>query len=128
MQFTQLALLLLVLSWSLQIAGSWVQWRHYRDAMAALTGRWSDGFIGVGRSRGRLFGGAVVLLTVGPDLRVRQLSAMRGLSVFTRFKVRPEFAGLTLIELAATFTADAPLARAVRQSIAQVEEVSRRTS
>ncbi len=128
MQFTQWALLLLLLSWSLQIVGSWIQWRHYRDAMSETTRRWSDGFVGVGRSKGRLFGGAVAMLAVDPDLRVRQLRTMRGLSVFARFHPEPASSGWTLAELAARHDADTALGRAIRQSIAQIEEVRRRQS
>lgn len=128
MQFTQWALLLLLLSWSLQIAGSWIQWRHYRDAMSDATSRWTNGFVGVGRSKGRLFGGAMALLAVDPELRVRQLRTMRGLSVFARFHPEPAVSGWTLGELAALHSADTALGRAVRQSIVQIEEVRRRQS
>lgn len=129
MDFVRNALLLLLLFWTLQIAGSWIQWRHYRSAMNDATGRWTDGFLGVGQSKSRLAAGAVALLSVGPDMRVRQLHTMRGLTVFARFKPSAGAQGLTLAQLAmqhAPGAKDTAVDKAIRQAIGQVEEVARR--
>ena len=128
MEFTRNALLMLLLFWTLQIAGSWIQWRHYQVAINAATGRWTDGFLGVGRSKSRLAAGAVVLLSVGPDLRVRQLHTMQGISVFARFEIDTAVQGWTLSQLASRHAPgkkDGAVGKAVRQAILQVEAVAR---
>ena len=129
MEFTQKALLLLLLFWILQIAGSWIQWRHYRDAMKVASGQWSDGFIGAGRSKPRFAAGAVALLSVSPDMHVRQLRTMSGITVFARFKPDPSVQDWTLSQLGAHYaegTRDNAVAKAIRQAITQIEEVRRR--
>lgn len=131
MDFTRNALLMLLLFWTLQIAGSWIQWRHYRGAMNAATARWTDGFLGVGQSKSRFAAGAVALLSVGPDLRVRQLHTMRGISVFARFEADTAVQGWTLGQLAthhAASKSESACDKAVRQAITQVEEVARKKS
>ena len=129
MEFTQQALLLLVLFWVLQIAGSWIQRRHYRDSMNAASGLWSDGFLGAGRSKPRFGSGAVAMLSVSPDLRVRQLRLMSGMTVFARFKPDASVQDWTVSQLAAHYapgTRDTAIAKAIRAAIAQVEEVHSR--
>ena len=129
MEFTQQALLMLLLFWILQIAGSWIQWRHYRDAMKDATGQWSDGFLGAGRSKPRFRAGSVALLSVSPDMRVRQLRTMSGITVFARFKQDSSVQDWTLSQLATHYaqgTRDNAVAKAIRQAITQVEEVRNR--
>lgn len=129
MEFTQQALLLLLLFWILQIVGSWIQWKHYRSAMNDATGQWSDGFLGAGRSKPRFGAGCVALLSVSPDLRVRQLRTMSGITVFARFKHDPSVHDWTLSQLATHYAAgtrDNAVAKAIRQAITQVEEVRSR--
>ena len=131
MEFTQNALLMLLLFWVLQIAGSWIQWRHYRVALSDASSRWSDGFLGMGQSRPRFGAGAIAMLEIGPDLRVRRLQTLTGISVFARFKPDVGVQGWTLEQLGARHAAGTPdsqLARAVRQAITQVEEVRQRQS
>ena len=129
MEFTQQALLMFVLFWVLQIAGSWIQWRHHRDSMNAASGEWSDGYLGAGRSKPRFRAGAVAMLSVSPDLRVRQLRLMSGMTVFARFKADASVQDWTLSQLSAHYapgTRDTPIAKAIRQAISQVEEVHSR--
>ncbi len=129
MDFTRNALLMLLLFWVLQIAGSWIQWKHYRVALGDASSRWADGFLGMGQSRPRFGAGAVVMLEVDPELRVRRLQAMTGLSVFARFQPDDTVRGWSLEELArrhAEGPRDSQLSRAVRQAIQQVEEVRQR--
>ena len=131
MDFTRNALLMLMLFWGLQIVGSWLQWKHYRVALSDASSRWKDGFLGMGQARPRFGAGAVVMLEVAPDLRVRRLQAMTGLSVFARFRSDDTVCGWSLEQLAQRHTAsphDTQLARAVRQAIQQVEEVHQRQS
>ena len=126
MQFSQSALLLLAIFWSLQVAGSWMQWSHYRRALTNATGAWGDGYLGMGQHRPKLGLGAIALLEVGPDLRVRRLQMMSGVSVFARFKPKEEVVGWPLSKLATEFVPglrDDRSARAIRQAIAQIQEV-----
>jgi DNA-binding transcriptional regulator of glucitol operon len=129
MEFTQNALMMLLLFWTLQIAASWIQWKHYRVALNDATGEWSDGFLGSGQSRPRFGAGAVALLSVGPDMRVRQLRTMKGISVFARFKPDRTVQGWALSQLGTHYapgTRDTAVAKAIRQAIAQIEEVRSR--
>lgn len=131
MDFTRNALLMLLLFWGMQIVGSWIQWKHYRVALSDASSRWKDGFLGMGQSRPRFGAGAVVMLEVAPDLRVRRLQVMTGLSVFARFRSDDTVRGWSLEQLAqrhAEGPRDTQLARAVRQAIQQVEEVHQRQS
>ena len=129
MEFTQSALLLLVIFWLLQVAGSWIQIRHYRQALSTAGGRWSDGYLGMGQSRSRFGRGAIVLLEVSPDLRVRQLQTLSGLTVFARFKPEVLVKGWTLAQLGnyhAPGVRETPVDKAIRQALIQVEEVRSR--
>jgi glucitol operon activator protein len=131
MEFTQNALLLLFLFWTLQVAGSWFQWTHYRKAMKDASTQWSDGFLGVGQAKARFAAGAVAMLAVAPDGRVRELRTMKGISVFARFEPDASVRNWTLGELAAHYAPgarDTTAAKAIRQAITQVEEVRRRQS
>jgi glucitol operon activator protein len=129
MQFTQSALLMLLLFWMLQIAGSWIQWKHYRAALGSATQRWSDGYVGMGRAKSRFGFGVIALLEVSPNLEVRSLQAMSGITVFARFKPIAGVQHCSQAELSRRYAAetdDSKLARAVRQAITQVEEVRSR--
>jgi glucitol operon activator protein len=128
-QFTNLALVLLLIGWSLQVCGSWIQWRHFQSALAVATKDFADGYLGIGRSRPPFGFGTVVLLVIGPDLRVRRLQTMAGLSVFARLRDQPQYEGLHLQALEARLgqSSVAPrLAAAARQAIRQIEEVRAR--
>lgn len=126
MEFTHIALALLAVFWSLQVAGSWVQWRHFQDSMARASRGHSDGYLGVGKSRPRLGFGTVVLLVLTPEMHVRQLQAMSGISVFARFRDQPQYKGLSLAELQAELVqSGAPprFAAAVQGAIGQIQAV-----
>lgn len=126
MDYTQSALGLLVFFWVLQIAGSWKQWRHYRDALSAATSREKDGFLGMGQHKPRFKAGAIAILEVDPSLRIRRLQTMSGISIFARFKPQEFACGWTLSQLDA-YCAPGPndnsQLRAIRQALAQVQEV-----
>src|SRR5450830_786055 len=101
MQFTQNAMALLALFWGLQVAGSWVQWTHYRRALRQATARWGDGFLGMGKARSRFGFGVLALLEVDPKLDVRSLQVMSGITVFARFKSLPLVQPTSIESLAA---------------------------
>jgi glucitol operon activator protein len=130
MSFTRDALALLLVFWILQIIGTWFQVKNYRTAMAKASSDWKDGFLGAGQSRPRFGAGCLVLLEVGPDLVVRRLQVMSGMTIFARFQPQADFVGWPLSRLRDRFaesTDDSRLARAVRQAADKIEEARRRT-
>ena len=115
-------------AWALQSVGLWVQMRHYRQMLGTIERELPRGFVGAGATRGRLRGGAIVMVAVTPDLTVHRVAAMSGWTVFARFLPRPEFEGLPLTALrdrvaegSALEQANRALAAAVRQAIVQIE-------
>jgi glucitol operon activator protein len=125
MKLTQSALVLLMLCWTLQLAGSWWQWKSYRRTLSDATSRWSDGFLGMGHHKSRWRHGAIALLEVGPQMKVRRLQTMSGFSVFARFKPMAHVQGWTVSQLATHFApgkCDSAIAHAIRQAIVKVEE------
>ena len=98
-QLWQIALIVLVVAWGLQALGTFAQMRHYRDMMGTIQRQWSDGYLGAGNARGAFGKGVILLLVIGPDLRVRRLMLMEGRSVLATFKALAEFEGRTLDEL-----------------------------
>ncbi|WP_181703929.1 transcriptional regulator GutM [Chthonobacter albigriseus] len=99
MEWWQTALLLLALVWALQAFGTWFQMKHYRDVMRGIASQWADGFVGAGNARGALGKGVILLVVVTPDDIVRKLLVMEGRSVFAKFRVLPEYEGMTLERL-----------------------------
>jgi glucitol operon activator protein len=124
--FTHVALALLAVFWSLQVAGAWTQWRHLQDSLARACRAHRDGYLGIGKARSRFGFGTVVLLLLTPDLRVRQLQTLSGLSVLARFRDQPQFQGLSLAELQAGLARPGVpprLAAAVQGAIGQIQAV-----
>jgi glucitol operon activator protein len=126
MALWQIALLALGLAWIAQSAGVYLQVQHYQKTFAAIRARWSDGRLGTGAAPSRIGKGVLVILVVNNAGVVRQLSAMRGRSVFAKFEERREFEGLSLEELRARAEdgrIDGGLAPAVAKAIAQIERL-----
>jgi glucitol operon activator protein len=98
-QLWQIALIVLVIAWGLQALGTFAQMRHYREMMGTIARQWSDGYLGAGNARAALGKGVILLLVVGPDMRVRRLLVMEGRSVLAKFKALGEFEGRPLDEL-----------------------------
>ncbi len=93
MAYWQIALIALVVVWILQAVGTWVQMRHYRQVMAGIAERWSDGFLGAGNARGTFGKGVIAVLVVDGGDVVRQLLVMEGRSVFAKFRPVTRFDG-----------------------------------
>lgn len=126
MGFTQSALVLLFVFWVLQSAGAWVQWRHYQQSLAGNRENWKQGFLGVGTSRRKFGFGAVAMLVVSPDLRVKKLQVMNGISIFARFKDIAAYEGLTLDALELVLKSKKPndqTSKAIHQAINRIKEV-----
>jgi glucitol operon activator protein len=100
-QLWQIALIVLAIVWALQALGTFVQMRHYRDVMGAISRRRSDGYLGAGNARSTFGKGVILVLVVAPDAQVRRLLVMEGRSVLAKFKPLSEFEGRSLDELRA---------------------------
>lgn len=123
------ALLLFALFLSLQVLASWYQLRYFRRTFGDAARSWADGYLGVGHARSRFGRGAVALLEVGSDLRVRRLRTMFGATVFARFQALPDAEQYTLAQLAEVYEArsgESQSAKAVRQAIQQIQGVRSR--
>lgn len=130
MSTTSTLLLALLLFWGLQIAGSWMQWKHYHGALASIRRTWNDGFVGVGRFRKKFRFGCVAVVVVAPDMRIRTLQLLRGFSVFARFEEVHLSAGIDLKQLPAELEKEAygeKCLMAVKDAIHQIEEIKSKT-
>lgn len=126
MAFWQIALLAFVAAWMVQSLGVWMQMQHYQKTFADLRAQWSDGLMGAGAAPGRLGKGVIVLMVVNPDGIVRKTCMMQGRSVFTKFRDRSEFDGLSIDDVksrAESAAYDRNVGRAVVKAIEQIEKV-----
>jgi glucitol operon activator protein len=113
--------------WVTQIAGTWLQTRHYRQVLEGITSTGTEGFVGVGNARATLGKGVIMILVAGSDGTLRDALAMRGRTVFARFKPAPELVGLPVAAVAAAgdppVELDRGVAAAARQAAEQVLKV-----
>lgn len=128
MEIWQWGLVLLVVAWALQAAGTWKQMRHYRVVMGDITRRWPDGWLGVGNARGALRKGVIAVVVATPDDTVRRVLSMEGRSVFATFKEVDGVAGLPVSELAAAPFASTVAGRrtAIDMAVAQIAKAKAR--
>ena len=130
MGFTQSALTFLFVFWVLQSAGAWVQWRHYQQSVAGNRENWKQGYLGVGKSRRKFGFGAIAMVVVSPELRVKKLQVMNGMSIFARFKDIPAYEGLTLDALESSLKSkklNDKTSKAIHQAIQRIQEVRSRS-
>lgn len=127
MELVRLGLLLLALMWALQVIASWMQLRHYRSVVRRTANEWGSGFLGAGSFKARLGRGAIAIVVIDDQARVRQVLSMSGLSVFARFK--------TLDALSEGTAADFPervavstLPSSVKHAVGNAFEVACRTA
>lgn len=127
MAIWQWGLLLLGVVWALQSYGVWLQMRHYADVFKGITGKYDDGYIGTGNFHGRLKKGAIAIVVVSPDLKVRRLLTMSGWSVFTKFQRNEGFEGMPLDRLRAEPAIFGEKNPGVRAAVTQaVQQIDRR--
>jgi glucitol operon activator protein len=79
--------------WSTQIAGTWLQTRHYRRVLGRITTTQSDGYVGVGNARSTYGKGVIMILVAERDGTLREVLQMRGRTVFARFKPASRLVG-----------------------------------
>jgi glucitol operon activator protein len=126
MELVRLGLLLLALMWTLQVIASWVQLRHYRSIVRRTATEWNSGFLGASSFKARLGRGAIAIVVIDDEARVRQVLSMSGLSVFARFKALDDLRGG-----AAEFNervAVSPLPASVKQALRKAFEIAWRTA
>ena len=125
MELWKIALILLVVMWFLQGFGTWVQMRHFRGVMAAITEKWADGHLGAGNSRGRLGKGVIAIVVVDPMTVVRKVMVMEGRSVLAKFQPLLEYEGISLADLKTALEQEQKKGRiaALTQAIEQLERV-----
>ena len=126
MELVRLGLLLLALMWALQVMASWVQLRHYRSVVQRTAAEWNSGFLGAGSFKARLGRGAIAIVVIDDEARVRKVLRMSGRSVFARFKALDDLRGD-----ATDFNrrvAVSPLATGVKQALGKAFEVACRTA
>lgn len=93
MELVRLGLLLLALMWVLQVMASWVQLRHYRSVVRRTAAEWNSGFLGTSSFKARLGRGAIAIVVIDNEARVRKVLSMSGFSVFARFKAIDDLRG-----------------------------------
>ena len=86
--------------WLAQIAGTYLQMRHYRRVLGRIASEYREGYVGVGNARSRFGKGVILILVIGEDGEViRRALRMRGMTVFARFREYPELEGASVEEL-----------------------------
>lgn len=131
MAWWQYALIAFVIAWVIQAFGVWRQTRHYQSVFAELRTCWSDGAMGAGAAPAKLGRGAIVLIVVDPQKRVRAVRVMQGRSVFAKFEARPQFENISVADLSAAIQGpgvERPLSTAIAQALAQIEKIADRAS
>jgi len=126
MGFTQSALSLLFVFWVLQTVGAWMQWRHYQQSVAGNRENWKQGYLGVGKSRRKFGFGAVAMVVVSQELRVKKVQVMTGMSIFARFKDVAEYEGMSLEGLSTHLNnrqANEQISKALQDAIQRIKEV-----
>lgn len=82
--------------WILQtVLGLW-QFRRFSRHVKELR---AIGRVAIGKSKGRILAGAVVLLCIDKDCRIIRGEIMEGVTIFARCKHFPALEGLSLLEL-----------------------------
>lgn len=124
----QLALALLALAWTLQCFGTVIQVRRYRDAFRDISGSADDGWLGVGKGGGALRGGAIAMIAVAPDGRVRRATSLQGRTVFARARRLAEIEGMSIPALRSDAEARRrePLGAAILSALEQIDRVRSR--
>jgi glucitol operon activator protein len=121
MDYVRGALLALVVGWTLQMIGSWFQMRRYGDAVRDAVRHWNTGYLGVGACKVRWGRGAIAIVVVSDDLRIRQFSSMSALTVLGRFRQHDGFDGLSADEFNARL-AGSTLRRSIAKAAADALE------
>jgi glucitol operon activator protein len=114
--------------WALQSVGVWYQTTRYADQLKALQTEFTDGYIGTGHSPRRLGKGAIVMLILSSDMKVKRFMVMRGMTVLAKFMPVAEYEGMSLVELddaLAKLPKKSTLKKAAEKAIEQIQNVKK---
>ncbi|REF73236.1 transcriptional regulator GutM [Paracoccus versutus] len=126
MEIWKIALFLLGVVWLLQCFGTWMQMRHFRSVMSAITDKWSDGHLGAGNARSRLGKGVIAIVVVDSAAVIRKVLVMEGRSVLAKFHPLLEHEGKDLAQLKAELEqveTQKGRGSALNQAIQQLEKI-----
>ncbi|WP_430591438.1 transcriptional regulator GutM [Humidisolicoccus flavus] len=110
----------------LMIGSGFLQHRNYMRATERLRVRHADergSFLVSGRGKGWLRGSIVLLVIDSATKKITDAEAMVGMSIFARFKSRPELLGP--MSSAASRTKDPKVAQGVEYALAQYKVTAR---
>jgi len=127
MDYVRGALLALAVFWALQLVGSWFQMRRCGDAIRDAARRSQSGYLGVGACKVTLGRGALAIVVLTEDLRIREFLSMSGITVFSRFRAHDGFTDLSIDEFIARLAASR-LRRSVALAAADALERARRAA
>ncbi|MFJ1293461.1 transcriptional regulator GutM [Paracoccus yeei] len=126
MEIWKIALFLLGVVWLLQCFGTWMQMRHFRSVMSAITDKWSDGHLGAGNARSRLGKGVIAIVVIDSAAVIRKVLVMEGRSVLAKFHPLLEHEGKDLAQLKAELEqveTQKGRGSALNQAIQQLEKI-----
>jgi glucitol operon activator protein len=127
MELVRAGLLLLAVMWLLQLVAAWRQMRYYHAVVRQTATKWNSGFLGVGSFKPKLGPGAVAIIVIDDESRVREVLSMSGLSVFARFKTLSELTGGTFAEFKQRLS-ESTLAPGVKRALDSAFEIACRTA
>ncbi|MFB9122010.1 hypothetical protein E2553_38705 [Paraburkholderia dipogonis] len=127
MELVRLGLLLLALMWALQVIASWMQMRYYRTVVRRTASEHGNGFLGAGSFKPKLGRGALAIVVIDNEARVREALSMSGLSVFARFEKLNALTGAGLADFHQRLAASA-LAPGVKRALDNAFEIACRTA
>jgi glucitol operon activator protein len=127
MELVRLGLLLLAVMWALQVIASWMQMRYYRTVVRKTASEWTSGFLGAGSFKPKLGRGAIAIVVIDDEARVREALSLSGFSVFARFKPRRDLVGGSSTDFRERLEL-ASLAPGVKQALRNAFDVACRTA
>lgn len=89
-------LLIIFLMWLAQFGLGYFQIKHYNTTMKSLKGK---GNVYVGRQKGRLGSGSIILIVLDRNGIVIDFLEMKGITVFERFKKKEMYIGKSAEQL-----------------------------
>lgn len=125
MEIWKIASGLLVIVWFLQAIGTFVQMRHYRSVMGAITDKWSDGHLGAGSARAKFGQGVIAIIVIDNQSIIRKAMICKGRSVFAKFSALKEWEGLELTALKNNILAQEAKTGVLKAALNAVEQIEK---
>lgn len=123
-------IVLLFVTWILQSVLSYYQILRFKKIIINIKTKYQDGFVGFGRSSGRLKSGAMVVVVADREGIVRDGYLMSGATVFARFKPYTAWSGRSVNEIIKEFSSSkkfhlSSVDRACAKALTQIYEKMR---